>query len=222
MVFDYFENFSGFTAEDAIDFIEKYNDFQIENNKNEKNNIIQIDRNNNIIDKNEKQNINDEDVNDKHTKNINDKLENIKNDSRWYDEYINSSQINGARLTGNKFPKRLDGKWICDNGKTNEYIGLDNIKNKQLFIKNEDVSTKDLKNAKMYYGIIKAFFSNYKNYESFKNLCGDPFIKEEKNGMKLKKINECIHNKELFKKCNTANRITNPLKRFWSIINDVY
>ena len=219
MTIEYFYIFNGNSVADAIDFIEKYNDFQIENNniennkENEKVEQDEKDENNNIINNY---------LIKEHTNNINNKLEDIKNDSRWYDEYINSSQANGARLTGTKFPKRLDGKWICDNGKVNEYIGLDNIKNKKLFIKNDDISTKDLKNAKMYFGIIKALFSNYNNYENLKKICGDPFIKEEDNGMKLKKINEYIYNKELFKKCNTTTRITNPLKRFWAIINNIY
>lgn len=61
---------------------------------------------------------------------------------------------------------------------------------------------------------------DYSKYTELKDLCGDPFIKEDNNGMKLKCINEIIVNKILFKICKT-DTIKNSLKRFWAIINDM-
>ena len=173
----------------AINYIEEYNNSQLQ----------------------EKEKI----QNANHKKKVIELFDKISDDLRWTRGYINSSQSNGAGLTGQKFPKRLDGKWILDNGKENEYINKEHIEKKKLFsnVINE-------KNKKPYIAKIKGLLMDYSKYTELKDLCGDPFIKEDNNGMKLKCINEIIVNKILFKICKT-DTIKNSLKRFWAIINDM-
>jgi len=217
MTCDTFEIFCGSSTNDAINFINEYNNFINEyNNFQIENNNIQIE-NNNIIEKDENNIIEKE---KQHKTMVLEKFKEIENDDRWGLEYINSNQINGARLTGYKFPKRLDGKWIFDNGIENEYISKQHIENKTLF-----KSEKNNKNIKIYIGIIKTLMLNYEKFTKLTKLCGNPFVKEttDGNGMKLKYINQYINNKSiLFSKNQSDHRITNPIKRFWAIINNVY
>jgi hypothetical protein len=187
MVCDLYENDEGIMG--AINFIEVYNNFQLKEDHKIKN--------------------------ENHKKKVKDLFDKISDDLRWTKGYINSSQINGARLTGQKFPKRLDGKWILDNGKVNEYISKKHIQNKKLF-----TNEINEKNKKTYISTVKGILIDYDKYNELVNLCGDPFTKEDNNGMKLKCINEIIINKKLSEICKT-NTIKNSLKRFWAIINNM-
>lgn len=212
-----YETFCGKTTNEAIEFIVKYNDSIINANKDINNNIIKDDNNNIINDNTSKNEV------EKHEKLVINIFNNIINDERWGKEYINSNQKNGARLTGEKIPKRLDGNWILDKAKPNEYIKKKHIEKKNLF--SDEINKK---NIKSYFNTVKTLLLNLENFKKIEKYCGNPFIKEddEKNGLKLELINKYIHNsgngkKEEFFTSSKGNRLSNPLKRFWAIINNM-
>jgi len=195
-----YETFDGNTINEAIDFIINYND--------EINKVV-------------KKNINDKEIIE-HKNLVHNIFNNIIYDERWGKEYINSNQQNGARLTGEKIPKRLDGKWSLDKALPNEFIKKKHIENKQLF--SDEIN---YKNSKSYFNTVKTLLLNVENFKKIEKYCGNPFIKEdETNGLKLELINKYIHNsgngkKEEFFKTSKGNRLSNPLKRFWAIINNM-